>query len=102
MYRYVVIKPNGTIESSLHKKAPDWREAQKYVEGPFQILSHFSSLIYEDRVLNRGTAYANEEGRLRGMEHNEAATRAWMRACPKGHPARMQLCGPILFVAKEK
>jgi hypothetical protein len=102
MYRYVIIKTDGTTTSELHKKAPDWKEIQKYVEGLLQIIPYFSSLEYDGRKLSRGTAYANEEGYILGMAHNETATKAWMKACPKGDPERMQLAGPVLFVAKEK
>lgn len=102
MYRYIVIEPSGATRTMLAKKAPEWKEIQKHVEGTFQIVPYFSSLEYEGRKLQRGTAYANEEGYIKGMAHNPEATKAWMKACPKGDPRRMQLCGPVLFVAKEK
>ena len=102
MYKYIIIKPDGEIRTEDHKKAPDWKTIQKYTDGIFQIVPYFSSLKYRDVKYQRGTAYVNEEGYLRGLSHNEVATAAWMRACPKGDPQRMQLCGTLLFVAKFK
>jgi hypothetical protein len=101
-YRYIVIKPDGTVDTTVRPKLPDWKEIQQHVEGPFQIVPYFSSLEHEGLKLQRGTAYANEEGYIRGMPHNPVATQAWIKACPKGDPKRMQLSGPILFIAKEK
>ena len=101
-YRYVTIKPDGELISSVEKKPPDWKVIQKYVEGSFQLIPYFSSLEFDGRKLNRGTAYANEEGYIKGMAFNPLATACWMKACPEGDPQRMQLCGPVLFVAKEK
>jgi hypothetical protein len=101
-YKYVTINMDGSITSETRPKAPDWKEIQKFVEGPFQVIPYFSSLEHDGGKLNRGTAYCNEEGFLRGMGYNEVATKAWMKACPKGDPDRMLLNGPVLFVAKEK
>jgi hypothetical protein len=101
-YRYVTIFSDGSSESSVHDKRPDWKEIQQHVGGTFQIVPYFSSLDYNGRKLQRGTAYCNENGYVYGMPHNETATRAWMKACPKGDPKRMRISGPLLFVAKEK
>ena len=102
MYRYVIIKSDGTLATELHKKAPDYREIQKYVEGSFQIIPYFSSLEFVGRKLNRGTAYANENGYTEGKPFNPIASACWLKACPKGDPKRMILLGTVLFVAKEK
>ena len=102
MYRYITIQPNGLITSWVEKKAPDWKEIQKYVEGPFQIVPYFSKYEMLDTMYNRGTAYVNENGRITDMAHNPTATQGWMKACPKGDPDRMKIYGPLLFVAKEK
>ena len=102
MYRYVIIKPDGIIETELHKKAPNYKEAQKYVEGSFQIIPYFSSLEFDGRKLSRGTAYANENGYTEGKSLNPIASACWIKACPKGDPDRMILLGTVLFVAKEK
>jgi hypothetical protein len=102
MYRYVIIKPDGTLETELHKKAPDYREARKYVEGSIQIIPYFSSMEFDGRKLNRGTAYANENGYTEGKSYNLIASACWLKACPKGDPKRMVLLGTVLFVAKDK
>ena len=102
MYKYIIIKSDGEITTEEHPKAPDWKTIQKYTDGIFQIVPYFSSLTYRDVKYQRGTAYVNEEGYMRGLPHNKVATAAWMRACPKGDPERMQLHGTLLYVAKQK
>jgi hypothetical protein len=102
MYIYVTIQPDGKIESAYHEKKPHWKEIQQYVEGPFQLVPYFSSMVLDGRKLNRGIAYCNEEGWVKGMAPNYLASACWMKACPKGDPNRMQIAGPLLFVAREK
>jgi hypothetical protein len=102
LYRYVTIYPDGSLESSCHTKPPQWKEIQKYVDGSFQLVPYFSTLEYDGRKLNRGTAYCNEEGWVKNMPFNPLASACWLKACPKGDPERMQIAGPLLFVAKDK
>jgi hypothetical protein len=102
MYKYIIIKPDGTMSCETHKNKPDWREAGKYVGGYIQIVPYFSSLVYEGTKYNRGTAYCNENGWAEGLPNNPAAKEAWMKACPKGDPERMYISGTLLFVVKEK
>ena len=101
-YKYITIKPDGTMSCETHKKLPEWKEIQKYVEGAFQLIPYFSSLEYDGTKLNRGTAYANENGYTEGLPRNRVAEDAWRKACPKGDPSRMTLLGTVLFVVKEK
>jgi hypothetical protein len=101
-YKYIVIKPDGEIVCESHEKTPDWKEIQRYVEGSFQLVPYFSSMVFDGKKYNRGTAYCNEEGWIKGMAPNPLATACWMKACPKGDPNRMHIAGPLLFVVKEK
>ena len=101
-YKYIVIKPSGDVLCETHKKRPEWREIQKYVEGPFQVLPYFTSLTYQGVKYSRGTAYCNENGWVVGLKPNSLATACWKIACPKGDPERMRIAGTILFVSKVK
>jgi len=101
-YKYITIAPDGKLSCETHKKPPDWKEIQKYVEGPFQMVPYFSTLEFDGTKYNRGTAYCNEEGWIKGLVFNPLASACWLKACPKGDPKRMQIAGTLLFVAKEK
>jgi len=101
-YKYIVIHPNGKLSCETHKKRPEWKEIQKYVEGLFQMVPYFSSMEFDGVKYTRGTAYCNEEGWIKNMAPNYLATACWMKACPKGDPERMQIAGPLLFVVKVK
>lgn len=101
-YKYIIIHPDGKLVCETHEKLPHWKGIQKYVEGPFQIVPYFSSLTFDGKKYNRGTAYCNEEGKLKGMAPNMLASAAWLKACPQGDPRRMSIAGPLLFIAKEK
>ena len=101
-YKYITIAPDGKLTCETHKKLPDWKEIQKYVGGSFQLVPYFSSLEYDGTKYNRGTAYCNEEGWVRGLQPNYLASACWMKACPKGDPNRMKIAGTLLFVVKEK
>ena len=101
-YRYVVIYPDGSTMSSIHTRIPHWKELQSYVDGSFQVVPHFSTYTYNGKKLKRGVAYCNEEGLIKHMPFNPAATKAWMEACPDGDPNMMKLHGPVLFIARDK
>jgi hypothetical protein len=102
MYIYITVKPDGALASEVKKNRPDYKEVQKYVGGIMQIVPYFSSLEYDGKKYNRGTAYCNEEGWLLGLPPNPLASACWMKACPKGDPERMHIAGTLLFVAKVK
>jgi hypothetical protein len=102
MYRYIIIKPDGSITCESHKKGFEYAEIRRIVDGLVQIIPYFSSFEYENTKHTRGTAYANEEGWLHNLPFNSTATSAWMKACPKGDPQRMQLMGNVVFVHKVK
>jgi hypothetical protein len=101
-YLYITISPTGENKCESHEKRPDYKEIQRRVGGLMQIVPYFSSLYYDGKKLNRGTAYCNEEGWLLGLPPNPNASAAWMKACPTGDPERMHIAGNLLFVVKEK
>jgi hypothetical protein len=101
-YKYITIGEDGALLCETHKKVPDWKEIQRRVGGSFQIVPYFSSMDYDGTKYNRGTAYCNEEGWIKGLAFNPLASACWLKACPKGDPKRMMISGPLLFVAKEK
>jgi hypothetical protein len=101
-YKYITVDPDGKIECETHKKQPEWRAIQKYVHGPFQSVPYFSSMELDGVKYQRGAAYCNEEGWIKGLRPNPLASAMWMKACPKGDPERMQIAGTILFVVKIK
>lgn len=102
MYKYIIMKPDGVVSCETHKQRFEYEEVRRIVGGLVQIVPYFSSLEYEGRKFNRGTAYANEEGWVHGLPHNPHATNAWIKACPAGDPKRMDLAGTVLFVVKDK
>jgi len=102
MYIYITVKPDGALASEYKPKPPDYKEVQKYVDGWMQILPYFSSMEFDGKVYNRGTAYCNEEGWLQGLQPNPLASACWLKACPKGDPKLMHIVGTLLFVAKVK
>jgi hypothetical protein len=101
-YRLIVIKPDGEILCETHKKLPEWKALQKYVEGSFQLVPYFSTMVLDGVKYNRGTAYCNEEGWIKDLQFNPLASAMWQKACPKGDPDRMMIAGNLLFVAKVK
>jgi hypothetical protein len=101
-YKFIIVKPDGKISCETHNKLPDWKELQKYVEGPFQVCPYFSSVTLDGTKYSRGTAYCHEEGKLKGLPFNPLASAMWLKACPKGDPNRMVLVGTVLFVVKVK
>ena len=78
-YKFITVAPDGQIACETHKKLPEWREIQKYVGGPFQIVPYFSSMELDGTKYNRGTAYCNEEGWIKGLQHNLLASAMWMK-----------------------
>lgn len=101
-YHVLEIKATGDIVKTVQKKAPDYEQQKKAVGGFIETIPYFTKMEHEGVVYNRGTAYANEEGRLHGQPLNLTAMLAWRESCPKGDPRRMTLCGDVIFYAKVK
>lgn len=101
-YHVLVIKTDGTVEKTVQPKAPTYEQQKAAVGGYIETIPYFTNLIYDGRQYKRGTAYANEEGRLHGLPLNPLASALWMSSCPGGEPSRMLLCGDVIFHAKVK
>ena len=101
-YHVLEIKVTGDVIKTVQAKAPDYKQQTKAVGGYIETIPYFTKVSYEGINYSRGTAYANEEGRLHGMPLNLTAMEWWRESCPKGDPRRMTLCGDVIFYAKVK
>lgn len=101
-YHVLIIKTDGTITKTVQPKAPDYAQQVKAVGGYIQTIPYLTKLCWEGVEYKRGTAFANEEGMLKGMPLNRNAMAFWKLSCPKGDPDRMHLCGDVIFYAKVK
>lgn len=74
-YQVYIFKTDGTIEEYIQKKTPTLGEAQKAVEGPIEIIPHFTR--YKEH--SRGMAFCNEYGKVlvTPLPFNELATKIW-------------------------
>ena len=101
MYKLYIIKANGTEEESTWTKAQyqDYKEFQKLVYGPFQMVPHLTE--YKDHT--RGHAFVNEEGRLYPdkFPFNEKATKIWLDNLGKGpFSYKPELFGTMVYYVK--
>lgn len=63
-------------------------------DGVTQEVPYFTK--YDGRT--RGTAYADEEGMLKGKPLNTRAIKAWQESLVSGYdPSRTNLCGDIIL-----
>lgn len=101
---YVVleIKADGRIVKTIQTKKPDYEQQKKAVGGFIETIPYFTKAIHQAVLYQRGTAYANEEGQLKGLPINRNAMALWRFSCPAGSPDRMTLCGDVIFFAKVK
>lgn len=99
---YVVLefKANGRIVKTIQPKAPSYDQLVKAVDGIIQKIPEFNKAMHQAILYKRGAAYANEEGRLKGLPINRNAMALWRFSCPNGDESRMVLCGDIIFYAK--
>lgn len=99
MYKVITLLANGETKEQLQPKAPDLKQLQAIVGGYIETVPHFTK--FGD--MKRGVAYCNEEGLLRGLQFNAAATSAWLQNLgkgPFGYPPRLH--GDVVFYAKVK
>lgn len=103
MYEVLIIKAaTGEIVRTTQPKAPTYEQQRAAVGGFIETIPYFKSADVLGLHLTRGTAYANEEGRLHNLPINRRAMDMWQKSCPKGNPSRMTLCGDVIFYAKRK
>jgi hypothetical protein len=103
-YVVIVVTPNGGVTRTVQRKEPPLEQLQEAVDGPIQLIPHFSRLAVKDSkgkawAYERGMCYANEEGKLPHKQFpvNAFATQTW-----KGQYAYVDqwLVGNIVFVAR--
>jgi hypothetical protein len=100
-YAVFIIKPDGSITKTLQPKTPTYTQLRDAVAGYIETIPHFVKLEHEGETFSRGVAYCNEEGKIRGLPHNETASKLW-RASLTGDfdHNRTQLNGDVIFHAK--
>lgn len=100
-YVVIIFRADGSIEKTTQAKKPEYEQLRKAVGGYIETVPAFTR--YEG--FSRGTAYANEEGLLRGLQFNQNATQAWLTDLHKQgkpfDPSRVHLVGDVIFFAKE-
>jgi hypothetical protein len=102
MYHVLEIKADGRIIKTVQKKAPEYDQWVKAVDGFVQCIPYFTKAMHEGKLYSRGHAYADEEGLLKRKPFNSNATKLWRYSCPDGDPDRMYLFGDVIFYAKVK
>jgi hypothetical protein len=95
-YVLITMKADGTLVKVVQRGKPTLTQLQQAVGGYIEIVPYFARL----GEYNRGTAYCNEEGKIKrpSLPYNANATRAWEFV----HSLADQdnLVGDVLFVAK--
>jgi hypothetical protein len=82
-YVVITIHPTGEVTKVIQEKEPKLEQLQKAVGGPIEIIPRFSQLAVKQdgkvSAYNRGTCYANEEGKLPHFKLpvNMQATEMW-------------------------
>lgn len=97
MYTMVTLHVDGSVFRDVLSQSPDLSTLQSAVNGFIEIVPLFED--YDD--LRGGTAYANENGLIEGLQFNETATNAWL-ACLGDGPLiyEPRLHGNVVFVAE--
>lgn len=107
-HRMLVIQPGQTIEESVsttHAKSPNLGELQRAVGGCIETVPHLTSFTQAGRKV-RCVAYADEEGRLKGLPRNDAASKLWRSMFPIDadlwYEPELVIFGPVALVFKDK
>lgn len=103
-YNIFVIYASGAVEHSMQNEAPKLAQLQKAVGGYIETVPYFTNFTHGGVKYQRGKAFANEEGLLKGLPFNNTATNAW-RNCPqfrRFHFNAMSatLVGDVIFYSK--
>lgn len=101
-YHVLEIKTDGTIIKTVQREKPGYEQQRKAVGGYIETIPYFTKMTHEGIEYKRGTAFANEEGQLKGLPFNRKAMEAWGKSCPGGNPERMHLSGDVIFFARVK
>lgn len=86
-----IIKPDSSIEVHHFSDVINLNQWQSFVEGNIEMIPNFNT--YKDV---RAVAFCNEEGKVRGLLPNRAATIEWYKAL--GFNADDVLVGNVAIV----
>ncbi len=99
MYYITVIETNGRVRK-LDPQAgvPDYTQLQELVGGMIQLVPYYDYYAGKPCV-----AFCDEEGKLKGLEFNAAATISWAKRFVRavGYPMRGTIQGPLVVVAAD-
>lgn len=93
----IIVAADGRVAKLVRRRPPTLDQLQKLVGGYIEIVPHLNR--YGD--YRRGTAYVNEEGRIRELPFNRRATEAWTDCLRGGGPLRYEprLYGDMVYCA---
>lgn len=92
-YALLAIHPDGRVVTEVQRGPIKLEQIQRVCGGYIQEVP-FMRRFGEHA---RGTAYCNEEGKLRGLSYNAAATKAWRACLPQGDDV---LVGTVAFCCR--
>lgn len=95
----LIISPSGSVKTSPLNKVPDLEEIQETIGGWLEQVPQLLTIDYHGTV-RACVAFCNEEGKLKGMETNHAATRLWTiaRARQGVPPIADVLAGKVVVI----
>lgn len=100
-YTLTTIHADGTIIHRYLDRAPTLQQYQEEVGGYIQEVPHLTTFRGK-----RCIAYCNEEGLIRGLKFNSAASNLWFRTMQGRNPSRVltpshfYLHGPVVIHTK--
>lgn len=98
-YAVFTIHPSGKVDKVLQEKAPKLDQLQAAVQGYIETVPYFTKMTLDGTQYKHCTAYANEEGLLRGMQMNLLASLLWRESYP--HTSQL-LHGLVVIYCKIK
>jgi len=75
---------------------PPLKELQEIVGGPIESVPHLTTIWLKDRPW-QAVAFCNEEGKVKDLPVNLAATKLWHESVPQMR-GRDVLCGPVIVL----
>lgn len=98
-YTVTIFKASGEIKTTTQNAKPTYSQIKEAVGGMIETIPYFKSY----NGYTRGSAFAHEEGLIRGFDYNRNASEAWMKALAGQSgvdPNRVHLVGDVIFYAK--
>lgn len=93
-YAVIIWRWNGVTEQNIQPKKPTLEQLQKAVGGYIETVPYLTKAW----PYKRGRAFANENGVMEGLPHNNAASLVWRMNCEHS----TGLCGNVIYYAKVK